>query len=652
MPWYESGRFVAFVPEDQVRPVLATWDPDVWQSQEWSRKLVARFGVDALPVVLRLARKQPATCSFLLGPFACSEVVSLVTDWLARLKSARPYAAAWLNRHPDVAARALIPVALGKAGKARDAAELALRAVAAGGNAERVAEAAAEHGEAVAAAIKAIIADDGSLALPKTMPEPPAWADPAVLPQILLKGRETALPVSAVRHLVLMLAISRPGAPYVGVLRAQEICDQASLTTFAWALFQNWRGADYPPKENWALDALRWLGDDDTVRRLSPMIRLWPGDGGHHRAVAGLDVLAEIGGDTALMHLYGIAQKAKFKGLKERASERIAEIADELGLTGDQLGDRLVPDLGLDAGGGLTLDYGPRRFTVGFDEQLRPFVADGAGKRLKSLPKPGVKDDAETAEAAYKRFSGLKKDVRTLAADQIARLELAMVGQRRWTAQEFRQYFVAHPLLRHIVSHLVWATFDTDGAVETAFRVAEDLSFADVSDDEYKLADDELVGIVHPLHLGATLAAWSEVFADYEILQPFPQLGRPVFVFTDEEKASQELTRFAGIDMPIGKVLGMERRGWRRGAPQDAGIQGWISRALPDGRAVTANLDPGIAVGYVSGFGEIQKFQEIWISPSPDRGWYTRQSAHPTFATVDAVTASEILRDLTDVTAP
>ena len=48
------------------------------------------------------------------------------------------------------------------------------------------------------------------------------------------------------------------------------------------------------------------------------MIRLWPGENGHQRAVAGLDVLAEIGGDTALMHLYGISQKVKFKALKEQ----------------------------------------------------------------------------------------------------------------------------------------------------------------------------------------------------------------------------------------------------------------------------------------------------------------------------------------------
>ncbi|NUR29256.1 MAG: DUF4132 domain-containing protein [Catenulispora sp.] len=648
--WYDTGRFLTRAPEALVRSVLPAWRPDGWEAESWGRVLAARFGPDALPAVLHLARRQPATCSFLLAPFAAPEAALLASEWLGRLKSARPLAMAWLTRHPAVAARTLIPVALGKAGKARDAAALALRALAGTGYADQVTTTAAEYGEAVAKAIAAVLADDGTLHLPKSMPERPDWADPRVLPQVLLKGRQTALPEQSVGHLVLMLAVSNPAEPYAGVQIAQDICDQASLAAFAWALFENWRGAEYPAKENWAFDALRWFGDDETVRRLSPMIRAWPGESAHHRAVAGLDVLAGIGGDTALMHLYGISQKAKFKGLKERAAQRITEIADDLGLTSEQLGDRLVPDLGLDASGTLVLDYGSRRFTVGFDELLKPYVADESGKRLKALPKPGARDDDELAPAAYQRFSGLKKDARTLAADQIARFEKAMVAQRRWTVQEFDDYFVGHPLLRHVARRLVWAVYAEDRLL-SSFRVAEDLSLADVSDDEYTLADDAVIGIPHPLHLSGELAAWSDVFADYELLQPFPQLGRAVHRLTAEEKASSNLARFLDVDVPTGKVLGLERRGWRRGDPLDGGVQCWMYRTLPNGGSLTVDLIPGIVAGDVTGLSGMQKFQAVFIAESPDGGdYWPAGKTYPPFSELDDVTASELVRDLTEVT--
>ncbi|NUR59200.1 MAG: DUF4132 domain-containing protein [Catenulispora sp.] len=648
--WYHDGYFAVNAPESLVRSVLPQWQPNSWQADAWVRRLVARFGAEALPPVLHLARRSPADFAHLLGPFAAPEAAVLAADWLSRLKSARPAARAWLDRHPATAARTLIPVALGKPGKARNAAELSLRMLAAGGHGDEIATAAAAYGETAATAVAAIAADDGTRVLPKVLPVIPDWAGPKLLPQIVLKDRETALPEAATAHLVMMLAISQPENPYPGVLLAREICDPASLARFAWALFETWRSVEFPAKEAWAFEALRWFGDDQTVRRLSPLIRLWPGENGHQRAVAGLDILAGIGGHMALMHLYGIAQNAKFKALKERATQRITDIAEDLGLTADQLGDRLVPDLGLDASGTLLLDYGPRHFNVGFDEQLKPYVADKSGKRIKSLPKPGAKDDPELAPAAYQRFSTLKKDARALASDQIARFELAMVAQRRWTREEFTEFFVAHPVLRHVARRLVWATY-VDGRLHDTFRVAEDLSFADVAENEYRLAADAVIGIPHPLHFNELITTWSEVFADYEVVQPFDQLGRSVHAFTEQEAASATLTRFSGIDVPVGKVLGLERRGWRRGEPQDAGIQSWIYRRLPTGGSLAVTLDPGITVGYVTEFGATQRFEDVFICPFAEGGDYHSRQTYPALSTLDPVMATELLRDLTEATS-
>ena len=132
---------------------------------------------------------------------------------------------------------------------------------------------------------------------------------------------------------------------------------------------------------------------------LAPLVRAWPGESAHARAVKGLDVLAAIGSDIALMHLAGIANKVRFKGLQKKARERIDQIADARGLTTEELGDRLVPDLDLDDDGSRALSFGARAFKVGFDESLTPFVVDPEGKTRKALPKPNKSDDAAQAKA-------------------------------------------------------------------------------------------------------------------------------------------------------------------------------------------------------------------------------------------------------------
>ncbi|MGV9364037.1 DUF4132 domain-containing protein [Amycolatopsis sp. NPDC003731] len=639
--WAEPRLFLA-APREWVLEHLPHWEPqDAWDAEGWGRQLLGRHGLAAYRPVLAAATAHPGHGGLLL-PLTSPEIAELMADWFVRLKSARSIASAWLARHPAAAARYLVPPALGPAGARRRAAEAALRHVAAQ-NAEVVARAAAGHGPEAAQAIGRLLATDPLDVLPARMPVAGAWADPVVLPQIRLREGGQALPESAAGHVVTMLALCRPDEIYAGVPHVREVCDPASLAEFAWALFRGWESEGFPAKGGWVLTALGLLGDDTVVRELSPLIRAWPGEGGHARATAALDVLAGIGTDLALLHLNSIAQKVKFKGLKLKAQEKIAAVAEGLGLSTEQLADRLVPTLGLDEAATAVIDYGPRTFVVGFDEQLKPYVTDPDGKPRKALPKPGAKDDAELAAAEYKRFSALKKDVRAVAADQISRLETAMVLGRRWPAAEFEQLLAGHPLLWHLVRRLVWRT--TAGE---AFRCAEDRTYATVEDDGYLLPPDAEVGIAHPLELGAALAEWSAVFADYEILQPFPQLGRPVATLDDAEKAATTLKRFEGLKVPVGKVLGLTQRGWVRGEPQDAGIECWISRPAPGGFSVVVDLDPGIAAGDVTWEPE-QVLGAIWLDDTGGGHWRRLGSTRP-FGDLDPVTASEVLADLEGLT--
>lgn len=198
-------------------------------------------------------------------------------------------------------------------------------------------------------------------------------------------------------------------------------------------------------KQSWALSALGLVGDDDgTADRLVPVIKAWPGEGGHRRAVAGLDVLAAINTDHALTRLNEIAQRVQFKALKEYAGKEIAQTAAARGMSG---------------------------------EQLKPFIVDEAQTQRKDLPSPNSHDDAEAAVTARAQFTALKKEARAVAADQIRRLEAALVDQRSWTGAEFSRLPLRHPLLRHAVRRLVRVS-EIDG-VRTGFRVAEDLSLAD-----------------------------------------------------------------------------------------------------------------------------------------------------------------------------
>ncbi|MGW6559740.1 WGR and DUF4132 domain-containing protein [Streptomyces hydrogenans] len=646
--WHTVGVLVNG-PAGRVRPFLADWDGTeyCYDGAEVFKPLVAAHEAAALPPILRMAPLHPAPMAEVLLPYLDVRVARLMASWLLRLKTAGRTARTWLLRHGADAARLLVPDAVGAAGPERTAAEGALRALVAAQGPEGVRTAAAEYGEETGRAVDELLATDPLVsALPARMPQAPAWCDPRVLPRIRLRTGAT-LPVSAVSHLLTMVSVSRPGAPYPGLAEVRELCTPESLAGFAWGLFEEWRIVGMPPKEAWTLHALGWFGDDDTVRALAPVIRSWPGEGAHHRAVEGLDVLAAVGTDSALLHLHGISQRVRFKALRQRAQEKIAEVAEGLGLTGEQLADRLVPDLGLDADGSTVVDYGTRLFSVGFDEALEPYVRDAEGRRLKDLPKPGARDETELATAERKRYLALKKEVRALAADQVRRLEAAMVDGRSWTGAEFRQLFVEHPLVRHLARRLVWSVA-RDGAA-TAFRIAEGRGCVDARGALVTVDDDATVTLPHPLRFPGRTDVWSELLADHEIVQPFPQLRRQVHAATEREAAGARLTRFEGVTVPVGRLLGLQKRGWERGIPQDAGVERWFHRRLGPECHLVVQLEPGIAVGMLDEFPD-QTLDTVWLDTHP--GDHRPSRAHPLrFADLDPVTVSELLTDLTELTA-
>ncbi|HFP5085432.1 TPA: DUF4132 domain-containing protein [Escherichia coli] len=583
--------------------------------------------------------------------FAATELAPAVARAFNKLKTLRQDASSWLLKYPEHAITGLLPAALGKTGEAQDNARAALRMLTENGHQPLLQEIARRYNQPeVTDAVNALLALDPLDNHPTKIPTLPTFYQPSLWTRPLLKANAQSLPDSALLHLGEMLRFPQEEALYPGLLQVKDACTTDSLAEFAWDLFTAWQTAGAPSKESWAFTALGVLGNDDTARKLTPLIRAWPGESQHKRATVGLDILAAIGSDIALMQLNGIAQKLKFKALQERAKEKIANIAESRELTVAELEDRLAPDLGLDDNGSLLLDFGPRQFTVSFDETLKPFVRDASGSRLKDLPKPNKSDDELQANNAVNRYKLLKKDARTVAAQQVARLESAMCLRRRWSPENFQLFLVEHPLVRHLTRRLIWGVYSAENQLLACFRVAEDNSYSTADDDLFTLPEGDIsIGIPHVLEISPTdAAAFGQLFADYELLPPFRQLDRNSYALTEAERNASELTRWAGRKCPSGRVMGLANKGWMRGEPQDGGWIGWMIKPL--GRwSLIMEIDEGFAVGMSPAeLSAEQLLSKLWLweGKAESYGWGSNSTQEAQFSVLDAITASELINDI------
>ena len=533
---------------------------------------VARRGPKFVPGLLAVAKARSAGADRMpideiarvLVGFDGTEIAETFLDAYGSGKKFDAAAIAWSDRYVETMALAAIPRAVVGA---KPAIAL-LRDLVARGHAAKIQAVAEEYG--AAGALAAHVSTDPLRLFPPKLPKLPSFVRPEALPAIELTSGG-ALPRDAVTTFCTMLAFSPLDAPYAGVVLVRDACRRDSLRDFALALFDAWLAEGAPPKESWAMTSLGLLGDDEVVRRLVPLVRAWPGEGLSARAVTALGVLEAIGTDLALSSIDGIAQKTKFQSIKLAAAERIAKIAARRNLSPEDLGDRLVPDLGIDAKGGVDLGA----YRVVLDEQLEPHVVG-----MKALPKSAKDENA--------KLKALKKDLKAVASQRIARLETILATQRAFPPSEWRLLFADHPLVRQLARRLVWRT---DAGV--TFRIDESGALTDANDAPFTLGASR-ASLAHPLDMDRkTRDAWGKLFADYELLQPFLQIARETYTLEDD------VARVIGKAFSAPKlVFGLDRLGWTRDGAEDGGSFLGHSRTIGDCVA-HVGYEGAVAMGYI-----------------------------------------------------
>ena len=344
----------------------------------------------------------------------------------------------------------------------------------------------------------------------KKTPKLPAWATPANLPALTVG--DSKLNDEQMTTVLQVLAATAVPDKHPLLESIRENIDKHVRDEFAWRMFELWQEDGTNSKHKWAMGTIGHLGDDQCVLKLTPLVRAWPGESQHARAVFGLQCLRGVGSSVALMQLSGIAQKLKFKGLKTKAAAFVDEIAKERGMSRAELEDRVIPYCGLDEMGRREISFGTRSFSFVLSGDLKPMVRDENGKIRPNPPKPAAKDDEAIANASLAEWKIIKKQIKDVAVLQSARLEQGMVTGRRWPVDDFESLLVKHPLMTHLVQKIIWGAFDKKDKRIALFRVTEERDYADAKDEAASLAKAHSIGIVHPLEMKeAERAAWGEV---------------------------------------------------------------------------------------------------------------------------------------------
>ena len=300
----------------------------------------------------------------------------------------------------------------------------------------------------------------------------------------------------------------------------------ASFAKFLVAAFQE-SNADSKLKYYLTLGGL--LGDDDMMHNLHMLFKKSVADKRVRMAEYVIGALAMIGSNRALRIVESIFRKYANKKptLSEAAKEALTAAATELNISMDELGDRIIPDFDFD---GLykSIDVEGETLRAFVNEEFKINYFNEDNKLRKSLP-------ATASKELKTELKEIEKEINDVIKTQPGRLEKCMLDERRWEVEQWRNYFLQHPIMFVYAMKLLWGEYDSFGKLIQAFQVTQDTTLINSHDEEIEISEGNKIGIVHPIHLTEEpREAWKDKFYQGNITTLFPILDREVFTIADE----------------------------------------------------------------------------------------------------------------------
>lgn len=448
--------------------------------------------------------------------------------------------------------------------------------------------------------------DAALAALPEARAGLPPLVDEAALPG--LRWRSGAEVSDPARHwLLAMLTRESRERCNDNLWRVRRRLDPAASAELARELDAQYRarGTSNDDRAYW-IYSQGLFGDDAVIEALGEpldeMARNKQSAWSFHR----LEALRRQAGPVAIYWLDVWGSTARSKGLRARAAEGFAALAEAEGVTAAELlGRARPPSHGFDAKGERAVTAGKHGLTL----KLRPqgvTCHDASGEEVswRALSR-------KIGASAAKEVKPIREAVDRSLEMARATLERAMVTGRTWRWEEWREGFGEHPILAACAPGVVFLVKPERGE-PTSFTVDDKGKLRGVDGEVIEVSGEAVISVPHPLELSpADLAAWTQALGSLKLSQPFDQLERATYRFDPAEPTPFAAKLEVGAHLRPSQLLKKTAAlGYQRGEIEDAGFYFSFSRPLAEGYTAYLNhqglpvdmryADPSVEV---TGFG-------------------------------------------------
>ncbi|PHN01918.1 DUF4132 domain-containing protein [Flavilitoribacter nigricans] len=267
-----------------------------------------------------------------------------------------------------------------------------------------------------------------------------------------------------------------------------------------------------------------------------------------------LQELVNSGSETAFGILNIMRNKTKYQRfirVLDKYMEKFKEASD---IPDELLADRSIPHLGFE---GCTKTIQVEDYRVVFELKNQKLVKNWyLGDRKQRGTPAAIKEQFPALE---KEIALEFKHTNALVKDLKHRLKTYWLYDRKWSAPDWEQYILAHPLLHMWIEGMIWCNETQD----KRFLVLGDQKI-DLHGQAVTVEKTDVISFWHPVEAAsAELTAWQQKILEEKIPQAERQAYREHYPFSDRELSLTATPRFAGHFLEVRKLMAIANAaGW------------------------------------------------------------------------------------------
>ncbi len=259
----------------------------------------------------------------------------------------------------------------------------------------------------------------------------------------------------------------------------------------------------------------------------------------------------------------GVPRLAKFKmriknnSVLKAINKFIRQTAAKNGVNEAEVEEISTPAFGVETGKYTTTIADYRAI---YDITADTLLFENNGRQQKTVP-ASLK---ESHSVELKKIKATIKEIQSLLPVIENRLERSYLKQKSWSFRNWRERYIDHPLASLISRRLVWH-FSKGEMRAQGFLKGNDI--VNLREEKIDWLDDEtLVQLWHPIGFAThEIIQWREFLEARQIVQPFKQAYREVYLITDAELRTEVYSnRFAAHILRQHQFAALcKQRGWR-----------------------------------------------------------------------------------------